>query len=126
MRKEPASPHRILLRFVPALRPGVLPAYWDRFAKSVVRWAGKRHPGWLAGVLLILLFAAGMVKRGIDWMALQRVVAESRKIYVQLVTPEPTPASLPLALPGTTQGFYETPIWARVSGYVKRWYHDIG
>ncbi|CAB4244629.1 Membrane-fusion protein [Methylacidimicrobium sp. AP8] len=126
MRKDPSSPRRILLRFMPPWRRGALPAVWGRVAKFVVRLAGKRHPGWLAAAFLILLLAVGMAKRGIQWMALQRVVAEGRKIYVELVTPEPTPASFPLVLPGTTQGFYETPIWARVSGYIKRWYHDIG
>ncbi len=126
MRKEPASHQRILLRFVPALRPGGLPAFWGRFLRSVAGIARRRHPGWIVGAILVFLFAVGLVKRAIDWTDLQRIVADSKRIYVQLVTPEPTPALLPLALPGTTQGFYETPIWARVSGYVKRWYHDIG
>lgn len=125
MRKERPSHQRILLRFVRALRPGVL-AIWKGFRESVAGIARKRHPGWIAGAALLILLAFGLAKRAIDWAGLQRIVADSKKIYVQLVVPEPTPASLPLALPGTTQGFYETPIWARVSGYVKSWYHDIG
>lgn len=31
-----------------------------------------------------------------------------------------------IALPGNTQAFTDTPIYARTSGYVKRWYVDIG
>ena len=31
-----------------------------------------------------------------------------------------------LALPGTLQGFVQSPISARASGYLKRWYKDIG
>src|SRR6202040_2603495 len=31
-----------------------------------------------------------------------------------------------LALPGDVQAFYTAPIHARVSGYLKRWYVDIG
>ncbi len=32
----------------------------------------------------------------------------------------------PLVLPGAVQAFYDAPIHARVSGYLKRWYADIG
>src|SRR5262249_59593759 len=31
-----------------------------------------------------------------------------------------------LVLPGTMQAYVESPIYARTSGYVKKWYHDIG
>ncbi|MEI9965048.1 MAG: efflux RND transporter periplasmic adaptor subunit [Caulobacteraceae bacterium] len=31
-----------------------------------------------------------------------------------------------LTLPGQIQAFYDAPIHARVSGYLKRWYADIG
>ena len=31
-----------------------------------------------------------------------------------------------LVLPGQTQAFSDTPIYARTSGYLKRWYFDIG
>jgi multidrug efflux pump subunit AcrA (membrane-fusion protein) len=36
------------------------------------------------------------------------------------------PADEEIVLPGTVQAEYETPIYARTSGYVKRWYMDIG
>ena len=35
-------------------------------------------------------------------------------------------ASQTLALPGTLQGFQQSPIAARSSGYLKRWTKDIG
>jgi RND family efflux transporter MFP subunit len=31
-----------------------------------------------------------------------------------------------LVLPGTLQAYVESPIYARTTGYLKRWYHDIG
>src|SRR5437773_10626257 len=31
-----------------------------------------------------------------------------------------------LVLPGTMQAYVESPIYARTSGYLKKWYHDIG
>lgn len=36
------------------------------------------------------------------------------------------PAVEEIELPGTVQAEYETPIYARTSGYVRRWYVDIG
>ena len=38
----------------------------------------------------------------------------------------PAPAAQTLVLPGDVQAFYNAPIHARVSGYLKRWYDDIG
>jgi RND family efflux transporter MFP subunit len=37
-----------------------------------------------------------------------------------------SPAEEEIVLPGTVQAEYETPIYARTNGYVKRWYTDIG
>ncbi|WP_231363883.1 efflux RND transporter periplasmic adaptor subunit [Verrucomicrobium sp. 3C] len=111
---------------MPRLRPGEIPRLWGRIKESTWDLARKRHPAWIAGGILALLLGVGLIERAFDWAALQRLIEESKQIYVELVRPEPTPASIPLALPGTTQGFYETPIWARVSGYVKSWYRDIG
>jgi RND family efflux transporter MFP subunit len=36
------------------------------------------------------------------------------------------PAEEEIFLPGTVQAEYDTPIYARTSGYLKRWYTDIG
>jgi len=36
------------------------------------------------------------------------------------------PAEEEIVLPGTVQAEYDTPIYARTSGYLKRWYTDIG
>ncbi|VVM05167.1 Nickel and cobalt resistance protein CnrB [Methylacidimicrobium cyclopophantes] len=126
VRKEPADRHRIFFRLIPSLRPGDFPGFWERIKRSIVGFAQKRHPGWIIGGMLGLLLAVGLVKRAMNWASLRGMVEESKNIYVQLVNPEAVPAAIPLELPGTTQGFYETPIWGRVSGYVKSWYHDIG
>ncbi len=39
---------------------------------------------------------------------------------------EPDAPDQTLALPGQTTAFIDTPIYARTSGYLKRWYFDIG
>lgn len=45
---------------------------------------------------------------------------------VSVVRPTTAAASQEITLPGNTQAFNDTPIYARTSGYLKRWYVDIG
>src|SRR5690606_17965257 len=46
--------------------------------------------------------------------------------YVSVISPKSTAEDNLLRLPGTLQGSIEAPIYARTSGYVSRWYKDIG
>jgi RND family efflux transporter MFP subunit len=45
---------------------------------------------------------------------------------VNVVQPTSGAISQEIVLPGTTQAFSDTPIYARTNGYLKRWYVDIG
>jgi RND family efflux transporter MFP subunit len=45
---------------------------------------------------------------------------------VALISPRRGAATQRLVLPGTVQAWYEAPIYARVSGYLKDWYYDYG
>ena len=45
---------------------------------------------------------------------------------VDVVTVRGAPAGGSLTLPGETAAWYESTIYARVSGYVAKWYVDIG
>ncbi|WHZ30277.1 MAG: putative Co/Zn/Cd efflux system membrane fusion protein [Nitrospira sp.] len=45
---------------------------------------------------------------------------------VAVVTPKPLPATESITLPGNIVGWYEAPIYARVTGYVKMWYKRYG
>ena len=45
---------------------------------------------------------------------------------VQGIHPQPSSAAEELVLPGNAQAFVATPIFARVNGYLKKWYCDIG
>lgn len=58
--------------------------------------------------------------------ALDEVSRDQAIRYVTVVTPRANSADSLLRLPGTLQGFTEAPIYARTSGYVSRWYKDIG
>jgi len=45
---------------------------------------------------------------------------------VAIVTPKPGPPTETITLPGTVQAWFQAPIYAQVSGYVKMWYKDYG
>src|ERR1700761_2360883 len=45
---------------------------------------------------------------------------------VNVIHPVSSVLSSGLALPGNTQAYVDTPIYARTSGYLKSWYFDIG
>jgi RND family efflux transporter MFP subunit len=45
---------------------------------------------------------------------------------VDVVSPKTTPQMQELVLPGTLSAYIDAPIYARVDGYLKRWYVDIG
>ncbi|MFO0699196.1 MAG: efflux RND transporter periplasmic adaptor subunit [Nitrospira sp.] len=45
---------------------------------------------------------------------------------VAVVSPKPLPTSETITLPGNIVGWYEAPIYARVTGYVKMWHKDYG
>jgi len=77
----------------------------------------------VAGVALL---AWTMVSRGMARAALaQRTVAMAAPT-VATIEPQHGPADQELVLPGTVQAFYEAPIYARTSGYLKVWNSDIG
>jgi RND family efflux transporter MFP subunit len=45
---------------------------------------------------------------------------------VAVVRPQPSSSAEELVLPGNAQAFVATPIFARVNGYLRKWYSDIG
>jgi RND family efflux transporter MFP subunit len=57
---------------------------------------------------------------------LEAQVAERNKQYVRVTQPASTPEAQTVVLPGTLQGYVQAPISARSSGYLKKWYRDIG
>jgi RND family efflux transporter MFP subunit len=61
-----------------------------------------------------------------DARALRTETAEGAVTTVAVVHPRPVPASESITLPGNIVGWYEAPMYARVTGYVKMWYRDYG
>ncbi len=83
----------------------------------------------LIGVLVILvagLVIYGFLARAHRLSNLQRVAQEHAMLPVDVISPRPGPSTRTLALPGTIRAWYEAPIFAQVSGYVRNWYEDYG
>lgn len=56
-----------------------------------------------------------------------RAATEAASIpTVAVTTPSATPASMGLVLPGTVSPYVDAPIYARINGYLKTWFVDIG
>jgi RND family efflux transporter MFP subunit len=87
----------------------------------------KRSVIALAGVALALgVVAWGIGSRKNAEAALTHATNEAAVPTVSFVTAAAGPAEEDIVLPGTVLANYETPIYARTSGYVKHWYTDIG
>jgi RND family efflux transporter MFP subunit len=77
-------------------------------------------------VLLALGAARTMIGRMSNAKALDAVAQEGSTIYVKTTTVASATAGQKLVLPGTLQGFVQSPVAARAGGYLKRWTRDIG
>lgn len=88
----------------------------------------RRTRAILVVVALLLLVGAArtLYQRHANASALEKVAAEQSTQYVLTTTPTLPQKGQTLTLPGTLQGYVQASIAARVSGYLKRWTHDIG
>jgi RND family efflux transporter MFP subunit len=82
--------------------------------------------GFLA--LLAVAFAAGLLPRIRKSAALDAETSRlaTRRPPVQVTSPKVRPPSNEISLPGTVQPLQDTVIYARTSGYLRRWLVDIG
>ena len=67
-----------------------------------------------------------MLDRSRSEDSLARLTAQEAIPTVDAIHPEKGVTGEQLALPGTVQPYFQAPIYARVSGYLKMWYTDIG
>jgi len=98
-------------------------------AHNIKRIRLLRRARWAAlGVLLVLGAGAALVmtERAAQAKALAASTQENAKVHVYVVSPRPGRGQQTLQLPGSLQGYIETPIYARSSGYIKQWFKDIG
>jgi RND family efflux transporter MFP subunit len=99
------------------------PSVADAAASSGTR---LRRAAIVAGVLVVIGVLAGLLPR---WRHRDVLRAETRELALQTVTvvsPAPGRAATGLTLPAEVRPFLEAPIYARASGYLKRWLVDMG
>ena len=90
----------------------------------------RARRGWLA-VVIVFLAVAGILGSGILRRVRARatVAAETAALavpVVNVVSPQRTAPSHEIVLPGNVEPYMTAPIYSRTSGYVKKWYVDIG
>jgi len=82
-----------------------------------------------AAVVVVLLLAGGartVLSQSQKMDQLKADVQARKQIYVKTTVVKMREAGQTVALPGSLQGYAQSPIYARVPGYVKRWHKDIG
>src|SRR5882757_9081560 len=77
-------------------------------------------------VVLVIIGIFTLLQRREQYNALAKETEKSAIPTVAVIHPTVEPSQEDLALPSTLQAYVESPIYARTTGYVKKWYHDIG
>jgi RND family efflux transporter MFP subunit len=76
--------------------------------------------------LLALVIYTGIHSRAMAEARLEQRTEQAAIPTVDVVFPREGAPTQEIVLPGSTQAFSDSPIYARTSGYLKRWYFDIG
>jgi RND family efflux transporter MFP subunit len=79
-----------------------------------------------AGALFLGIAAFGSYTRNQWTTAIQQRTNEEARMLVEVVHPEKSTGMIHLQLPGQTTPYTDAPIFAQTSGYLKKWYFDIG
>jgi RND family efflux transporter MFP subunit len=79
-----------------------------------------------AFAVVALLIYSGIHSRAVAEARLSQRTQEAAIPTVAVVTPREGAPTQEIVLPGSTQPFSDSPIYARTNGYLKRWYFDIG
>jgi RND family efflux transporter MFP subunit len=80
----------------------------------------------LVAAVLVILGALTLAQRQSQYRALAEETEKLAVPTVSVIHPTVEPAQEDLVLPSTLQAYIESPIYARTTGYLKKWYHDIG
>jgi RND family efflux transporter MFP subunit len=100
--------------------PGAPPTPKKKTAKAIIVYLVA------AGVLFLGLAAFGIYTRN-HWTAeVQARNDQAARVLVEVVHPQPSTGLVHLQFPGQAMPFTDSPIVAQTSGYLKKWYFDIG
>ena len=104
--------------------------FYERYLTAQVADIEHIESQSLSGYGVVKIF----FRKNVDIAAALAQVTAASQTVLKLLPPGITPPITPktgattqhLVLPGTAQAWYEAPIYARVSGYLKKWYFDYG
>jgi RND family efflux transporter MFP subunit len=90
---------------------------------------GKKKTRWIAPVAVLVALGiaiAGILLRRHQEGEVTKWTVEQAVPTVATIQPKQGVSGQQLVLPGDIEAWYEAPIYARVSGYLKNWYFDFG
>ena len=85
-----------------------------------------RFVGFLAALAAIAIAVFGVIERRGHEVEVAKWTRDQAVPTVAVIKPHPGATAQSLVLPGTVRAWYEAPIYARVSGYLKSWNFDYG
>lgn len=81
----------------------------------------------MVGIIFVVAAVIyGLLERRSEERRLEQATSASAIPNVSIIHPAVTGISSEISLPGNTQAYDDTPIYARTSGYLKQWFVDIG
>jgi RND family efflux transporter MFP subunit len=80
----------------------------------------------VGGALFIGVAVFGIYSRNAWTAELQQLTDKAARTIVHVVHPTKAIEAISLQLPGQTMPYTDAPIFAQTSGYLKKWYFDIG
>jgi RND family efflux transporter MFP subunit len=97
-------------------------AHAGQTRRPMKKWLGMA----IALILVAALFISGVWSRISDRKTLNAETAQVALTPVSVVSPKQTAPAEEIILPGNVQPFITSPIYARTSGYLRKWNVDIG
>jgi RND family efflux transporter MFP subunit len=85
-----------------------------------------RRLGLIVAIVAVVVATAGIAIRWIHERDVRQWATARATPMVSVITPELGVSGQQTTLPGNIQSWYEAPLYARVSGYLKKWYEDYG
>jgi RND family efflux transporter MFP subunit len=80
----------------------------------------------VGGALFIGVAILGIYSRNAKTLEVQQLTDKAARTIVHVVHPIGASEAISLQLPGQTMPYTDAPIFAQTSGYLKKWYFDIG
>jgi RND family efflux transporter MFP subunit len=104
------------------------PAHSSKGSKREPKRGGRLILFLLVGLVCLAALAIyGVMNRSITTEKLQQQAnQDASEQLVTVVKPERLPTSVSVELPGQTQAYIQAPVFAQTSGYLKKWFFDIG